>query len=163
MALTKQKKSELLAGFEKITKDSGSIAFVSVRGLSVSNINTLRNALHDADGGFRVVKKTLLKRALTSAKITGEMPDLTGEVAIAYSKDLIVPAREVFNFSRKFEDKIKMLGGVFDGRFMDIPEITAIATIPPTPVLRGMFVNVINSPIQGLVIALSKIAETKSA
>ena len=41
--------------------------------------------------------------------------------------------------------------------------MTAIATIPPLPVLRGMFVNVINSPLQGLVIALDQIREKKSA
>ena len=41
--------------------------------------------------------------------------------------------------------------------------MNAIATIPPVPVLRGMFVNVINSPIQGFVIALDQIREKKSA
>jgi ribosomal protein L10 len=41
--------------------------------------------------------------------------------------------------------------------------MNAIALIPSVPVLRGMFVNVINSPIQGLVIALDKIAEKKAA
>jgi hypothetical protein len=40
--------------------------------------------------------------------------------------------------------------------------MNSIATIPPLPVLRGMFVNVINSPIQSLVIALSKVAEIKA-
>ncbi len=41
--------------------------------------------------------------------------------------------------------------------------MTAIATIPPVPVLRGMFVNVLNSPIQGFVIALDQIAQKKAA
>ncbi len=163
MALTKQKKSELLKGFEKITKDSGSIVFVHARGLSVANTTTLRNALHAAGASFKVVKKTLLKRALASAGITGDMPTMDGEIAVAYSADLTAPAREVWSFAKKFEDKMAMTGGVFEGRFMNKEEITAIATIPPTPVLRGMFVNVINSPIQGLVIALSKIAEQKAA
>ena len=55
------------------------------------------------------------------------------------------------------------MGGVFEGVFADAEKMTAIATIPPLPVLRGMFVNVINSPIQGLVIALNKISEQKAA
>jgi hypothetical protein len=38
----------------------------------------------------------------------------------------------------------------------------AIATIPPVPVLRGMFVNVINSPIQRMAIALGQIAAKKA-
>ncbi len=91
------------------------------------------------------------------------MPVLDGEIAVAYSADLTAPAREVWNFVKKFEDKASMVGGVFEGAYLDKAGITAIATIPPTPVLRGMFVNVINSPIQGLVIALSKIAEKKTA
>jgi large subunit ribosomal protein L10 len=163
MALTKQKKSELLAGFEKITKNSGSIVFVHAKGLSVADTTTLRNALAASDANFRVVKKTLLKRALVSAGISGDMPTLDGEIAVAYSTDLTAPAREVWNAVKKFEGKIDMVGGVFEGRYMNKAEIMAIATIPPTPVLRGMFVNVINSPIQGLVIALSKIGEKKTA
>jgi large subunit ribosomal protein L10 len=163
MALTKQKKSELLAGFEKITKESGSIVFVHARGLSVADTTTLRNSLNAAGASFQVVKKTLLKRALVSAGITGEMPTMDGEIAVAYSADLTAPAREVWNFAKKFEGKMAMTGGVFEGKFMDKAEITAIATIPATPVLRGMFLNVINSPIQGMVIALSKIAEQKAA
>ena len=55
------------------------------------------------------------------------------------------------------------MGGVFDGEYMDKAAMTAIANIPDVPVLRGMFVNVINSPIQGMVIALNAIAEKKSA
>lgn len=163
MALTKQRKVELLNDFEMITKNANSIVFVHTRGLSVADTNTLRNALHAAGASFKVVKKTLLKRALVSAGISGDMPSMDGEIAVAYSSDLTAPAREVWNFLKKFESQVEMTGGVFEGRFMDKAEIMAIATIPPTPVLRGMFVNVINSPIQGLVIALSKIAEQKTA
>ncbi len=162
MALTKQKKSELLSGFEKITKDSGSIVFVHAKGMTVADTMKMRDALAASDSGFKVVKKSLLKRALTSAGITGEMPVMDGEMAVAYSKDLTAPAREVWNFAKKFEGKLAMVGGVFEGRFMNKSEITAIATIPATPVLRGMFVNVINSPIQGLVLALNAIAEKKA-
>lgn len=162
MALTKQKKDELLAVFEKITKESGSMVFVHARGMTVADTTILRNALHDAVSGFKVVKKTLLKRALAAAGIAGDLPEMGGEIAIAYSSDLTAPAREVWNFAQKFKEKISMTGGVFEGRFMNKEEITAIATIPPTPVLRGMFVNVINSPIQGLVLALNAIAEKKA-
>jgi large subunit ribosomal protein L10 len=159
MALTKQRKTELLNDFEMITKNAGSIVFVHARGLSVADTTTLRNTLHAAGATFRVVKKTLLKRALNAAGIAGDMPTMDGEIAVAYSSDLTAPAREVWSFAKKFENKIAMTGGVFEGRFMDKAEIMAIATIPPTQVLRGMFVNVINSPIQGLVLALNAIAE----
>jgi len=163
MALTKPRKTELLGEFEKIVGDAGSIVFVHAKGLSVADTTNLRNALAAAGAGYRVMKKTLLKIALQNAKFAGTLPELDGEIAVAYSKDLTAPAREVWNFAKKFEDKIAMVGGVFEGAFLDKAGITAIATIPPTPVLRGMFVNVINSPIQGFAIALAQIAEKKAA
>ena len=163
MALTKPRKAELLGEFEKIVGDAGSIVFVHAKGLSVADTTTLRNSLAAAGAGYRVVKKTLLKIALGKAGFSGSIPELDGEIAVAYSKDLTAPAREVWNFTKKFEDKIAMAGGVFEGAFLDAAGIMAIATIPPTPILRGMFLNVINSPIQGLAIALSAIAEKKAA
>ena len=45
--------------------------------------------------------------------------------------------------------------------FTSAEKMIALATIPPLPVLRGMFVNVINSPIQGLVMALDQISKKK--
>jgi ribosomal protein L10 len=46
---------------------------------------------------------------------------------------------------------------------MDAEAMKGIATIPSIPVLRGMFVNVINSPIQRFAIAMSEVAKTKEA
>ena len=57
---------------------------------------------------------------------------------------------------------LSIMGGVFEGMFADAAQMTAIATIPPVPVLRGMFVNVINSPIQRFAIALGEVAKTKN-
>lgn len=163
MAITKQKKKEI---YEKVTKavgDADSVVFVNFHGLTVAATNELRVGLRKGGVGYTVAKKTLVKRALSDAKISGEMPELPGELAIAYSEDLIAPAREVYEFQKTHKDNVAILGGVFEGKFMDQEAMLGIATIPPVPVLRGMFVNVINSPIQGLVVALSKIAEKKTA
>jgi ribosomal protein L10 len=73
------------------------------------------------------------------------------------------PARGIHEYSKKLKGAVALLGGVFEGAFQDKAGVIAVATIPPVPVLRGMFVNVINSPIQGFVIALDKIREAKAA
>jgi len=97
------------------------------------------------------------------------MPALEGEVGIAYGKDLIAPAREVFAFQNKFKvgkdgkgGGIVILGGIFEGKYMTKEEMLGIALIPPLSILRGMFVNVINSPIQGFVMALDQIAKKQT-
>ena len=82
---------------------------------------------------------------------------------MAYSAYLIAPAREVFAFQKKYKDNLSIVGGIFDGKYMSKEEMMAIALIPSRETLYAQFVNVINSPIQGLVMALDAIAKKKTA
>jgi len=98
---------------------------------------------------------------LGGLKVEGDIPQLDGELALAYSDDLTAPARGVYDFQKGHKDNVAILGGIFEGKYMNQIAMTEIAMIPPTQVLYGQFVNLINSPIQGLVVALNKIAEKK--
>ena len=161
MAISRQKKEEVVDKLKSALKSAKSLVFVNFHGLSVGSAGEMRRALRNESVGYTVAKKTLTKRALDTEKFEGSQPELPGELALAWGEDLIAPAREVYAFQKKFPEAIKILGGVFDGRYMDKLEIEAIATIPSIPVLRGMFVNVINSPIQRFAIALNEIAKAK--
>jgi large subunit ribosomal protein L10 len=162
MAITKEKKQEVLAKLEDVKKDSEGIVFVGFKGLPVAESTAMRRALREEGVGYLVAKKTLIGRALDNA-YEGEAPELEGEVALAYGKDAIAPAQQIRTFEKKYQDNISILGGVFQGVYKTKEEMTEIASIPSMQVLRGMFVNVINSPIQGLAVALNQIAEKKSA
>ena len=163
MAITKEKKQEMLLGMSDAVKTSQSMVFVNFHGLSVSDVTELRKGLRDNDVSYKVAKKTIIRLALNDSTIEGEIPSLDGEVAIAYGEDLIAPAREVFEFQKKHKENIQILGGVFEGRYMDQAEMTNIESIPPLQVLRGQFVNLINTPIQQLVVAMGQIAEKREA
>ncbi len=162
MAITKSKKEEIIAKLDGVKKDSESIVFVGFNGMTVADTTAMRTKLREDGVGFFVAKKTLMKRSFADA-FEGDMPALDGEIAIAYSADAIAPAQNVKEFAGKFKENISIVGGVFEGVYKDAAEMTEIASIPPLPVLRGMFVNVINSPIQGFVLGLNAIAEKRSA
>jgi len=161
MAITKAKKQDILAKLETVRDSSESIVFVHYKGLSVANTTAMRKELREKGVGYFVAKKTLMKRAFGTS-FTGEMPNLDGEIAVAFSTDAIAPAQSIKEFSGKFKDSLAIVGGVFQGVFKSKEEMVEIASIPPLQTLRGMFVNVINSPIQGLVISLDAIAAKKS-
>ncbi len=162
MAITKAKKQSILSDVSTALKDAASIVFVHFKGLSTKDTEQLRQSLFDNQAGYKVMKKTLLKRALDARNISGDMPAIEGEIAIAYSTDLIASAREVHEFAKTHKGQISIVGGVFDGAYMDQAAMMEIATIPSVHGLRGMFVNVINSPIQGFVSVLGQIAEKKA-
>lgn len=163
MAITKDKKVAILEKVKSILKDAGSIVFINFNGLEVESEMGMRKTLRDQEVGYYVAKKTLVRRALEDAKYEGEVPELNGELALVYGEDLVAPAREIYTFIKKYKENLSILGGVFDGRYMNQSEMNDIATIPPLPVLYGQVVNLINSPIQGFVMALNAIADKKEA
>lgn len=161
MAISKEKKTATLQKLGDAIKESATLVFVQFHKLPAQDVTAMRKALREKGVGYTVAKKTLIGRALDDAKFEGETPALPGEVALAYGVDQIAPAQSVREFEKQFEGQVSILGGVFDGVYKDKVAMTEIASIPTVPVLRGMFLNVINSPIQGLVIALNGIAEKK--
>ncbi|MBI2120156.1 MAG: 50S ribosomal protein L10 [Parcubacteria group bacterium] len=161
MAVTKIKKAEIYKEITGIAKGEGSRVFVNFHGLSVADSTALRRSLRGEGIGYFVAKKTIAKKAFGESGVSGEMPEMPGEFAVAYGEDLIAPAREVYKFQKLFKDKISITGGVFEGRFVEKDEMIVIASIPSRQVLYAQFVNLINSPIQRLAVAFDQIAQAK--
>ncbi len=161
MAISKAKKGEIVAKLKKALKDAKSLVFVNFRGLNVANATQMRRALKSEGVSYTVAKKTLTRLALEGEKFKGVEPVLEGELALAWGEDPVAPARGIYGFQKKFPESLKIMGGVFEGRFMTAGEMEEVAKIPTLEVLRGKFVNIINSPIQRLAIALNEIAKIK--
>ncbi len=165
MAITKEKKASILESMKAALASATSGVFVSFKGLTVAEVNSLRSELKKEGVKYIVVKKTLLKKALTDRGIEGEMPEMPGEMAFAYlagGDDLTAPARALQTFVKKFKDKLAFLGGFIEGKYLSLAETKGVALIPPVLVLRGMFANIINSPRARFAIALSEVAKTKN-
>ena len=184
MALTKEKKAEIIEKLRKIVKDSISIVFVNFHSLPVVESSLIRKSLREKRIGYTIAKKTLIKKTLSESDIAGDMPEMPGELGIVYlpaltnpsllplpalpygreqagGTDSIEPTRGIYEFQKKLDKKIQIVGGVFEGKFLNKEEMTVIAQIPGRQTLRAMFVNLINSPIQNFVFALNEIAKTK--
>lgn len=162
MALTKQKKDEVVDDVKQIVENAESIVFVNFHGLTNADTQAVRRGLRAEGVNYRVAKKTLIRRVLDGNNIEGEMPLLEGELALAYGDDPVAPAREVNTFVKQHKEELAIVGGVFQGVYKNKDEMMSIATIPSMHVLHAQFVNLINTPIQQFVMALDQIAQTKS-
>ncbi len=163
MAKTKEQKKEITDRLEDAFKNATSTVFVHFSKLNVADESAMRRGLK-ADGvKYVVAKKTLIRRALESlGHQHGDVP-LEGEIAVAYGGkgDATTPARLVHEFGKKLASKLTIVGGIFEGKLIGQTRMQEIAMIPSLQVLRGMFVNVISSPIQGLAIVLNAVAQRK--
>lgn len=158
--LLKSKKEEIIKNLEKTLDGSEAVVFVNFHGLGAQKETILRRDLRNQGVGYTVSRKTLLKRAL-EGKAKGELPELSGEVAIAYAKDQIAPAREIYNFQKTNKDMLKVLGGIFEGTFVGAEKMMEIATIPSREVLISKLAFLFKSPMQRLAIGINEVAKKK--
>lgn len=163
MPLSRKEKEEEVERLKSAIESSGAVTFVNFHGLTVDEVQQMRAQMRENGVSYKVVKKTLTKIALEDAGVSGEQPALDRELAIAYGEDNLEPARSVYQFQKQFEDRVSIIGGIFEGEYRSKDEMMEIASIPPIETLRGKFVNVINSPIQRFVGTLDQIAKAQEA
>lgn len=163
MAITRERKEELLGKAKDIFGTSATTVFVHARGLSAKDTAAMRTTMSQEGVGYSVIKKTLVSKALEDVEVKGERPEVEGELSLAYGDDLLAPARLVKEFAKKHKENIAIVGGIFDGVYMSQEEMAEIANIPDVDTLRGMFVNIINTPIQQLASGLNAVAEKREA
>jgi large subunit ribosomal protein L10 len=158
--LQKARKEEMIKEIEDTLGKSKSIVFVNFHGMNVSDETVLRRELREKGVGYRVSRKTLLKRAL-QGKAEGEIPELAGEVAMAYSPDEISSPREIYNFQKTHKGILSMIGGIFDGKFVDGARMMELATIPSKEVLLSKLAFLFKSPMQRMALAINEVAKKK--
>jgi len=158
----------MIKDLEGAISGSESVVFVNFHGLKVNDETKLRKSLRDQGVNYKVSRKTLLVRAL-KGKVEGKIPELAGEVAIAYlptdkmgSKDGTITPREIYNFQKTHKGLLNIIGGIFEGKFLGKEKMMELAMIPSREVLYAQLVNLINSPIQRFAVVLDAIAKSKS-
>lgn len=159
MPISREKKEEIVKTLEEGLKNAEAIAFVSFKKLTVKETTEFRRKLHGAGVSYYVAKKTLMRRALAGKGFAGEIPELPGEIAIAWATDPIAPAKQVFEFAKTHKEQVALEGGVYQGAYVGKAEILALATIPSREELLGKFVGMLNASIGNVVRVINEHAK----
>lgn len=148
--MLKLEKKEAVKQIEQIYNSSSSVIVTHYHGLTVSDLNQLRNKLRESGGSFTIVKNTLAKIAAKNAGFQCDESLFSGPVAIAYSEDSLAAAKGVVKFAEA-NDNLKIVGGVLDGDALSVAEIVQLAKMPSLDELRGKLVALIQTPATNLV------------
>jgi len=152
MAITKEKKAEILQELIDKFGKSKTVVFSDYRGLDVSSISDLRGKLRESGSECKVAKKTLIKLAAKDQNL-GELDAsvMEGPVAVTFSyEDELSGLKVLFNFSKDNEN-LKLLGGIVDGKVVGAEEIIQLAKLPSKEELYAKLLGSLNAPISGVV------------
>ena len=162
MALTKNKKIELIDGYKQALDGAKSLVYVSFKGLPVKKQDLLRKSLFAQGLNYGVVKKSLWEKALSSKSIIGTAPSITAEMAVLYGSDEMSPAREAAKFAKENKETFAILGGIWGGEYRDAIYMKSIANIPTREVLLSQLAYLLKSPMQKFAIAINEVAKKKN-
>lgn len=158
--LSKQQKHEVVRKLTQTIKESEQVVVSDFTGLTMAELTTLRRALKKQGISYQAVKKTLLELAWrASGKSQLDLGSHKGSAALACSRgDPVALAKGLYDFA-KTTKKLSILGGFLMGELVAKEKIMALAQTPPRDILLSQILQLMLSPMSGLVRALDEISK----
>lgn len=164
MAISKQRKEEIVEHYIGWIKNSQAIILTEYVGLNMKQLDELRGKVREAGGEFHVVKNTLGKVAFDQVGMAASEKMLQGSTAAAFAyKDPPALAKVLTEFARANADLVKIKGGFLDTRQMSPADVVALANMPPLPIMRATLLGTILAPASKLVRTLAEPARQVAA
>lgn len=151
LAITKERKEELVAQYVDLLSKSDAVFVAEFAGMSVKTMETLRQEVRKADGALFVTKNTLLRIALEQAGLPVPSALLKQQVMASFSLGQAPSlAKTLTDFAKK-EEKLVVKGGVFGKDLLTGEQVKSLADMPSLDELRGQLVGIISAPARNLV------------
>lgn len=163
MALTRERKRELVAQYVELLSASQAVYLSTYTGLTVAEIEELRKAMREVGGKFMVAKNTLVRIAFEQAGYPVPHDLLRGSTALSFAlEDPAGVAKALTEFAKDHE-AVQVKGGFLGREPITAAQIEQLASLPPLPVLRAQLLGTIMAPATRLARVLREPARQLAA
>ena len=166
MSLNLEQKQAVVAEVAQEVARAQAIVMAENRGLPVAAMTQLRAKARASGVYFRVVKNTLVRRAVTDTPFATLAEKMVGPLAYGIGTDPVAVAKVLNDFA-KGNDKFVITAGAMPGQVMSAKEVAALATLPSREELIDKLLGTMQAPIAKLARTLnevpSKFARTLAA
>lgn len=158
MALTKAKKSEVIAEVAELLGSSKMTVVTKYEGTTVKAMQALRRDARENGTKVKVVKNRLVRQAIAQTDNLKDVDTSALEGMLLYafnSEDEVAPAQAIAQFA-KTNPTLEFVGAISaDGKLLSADEVKALATLPGKEQLIGEVVAMLLSPVNDITNALS--------
>jgi len=148
LAITRERKGELVEEYVGLLRDSHAVVFVQARGLSVPEVEQLRNRIRETGGNYTVIKNTLFRLALKQSEM--KVPAvLEGPLAVTFCPEDVAPVVQVIGgFANEMGDDrdFGIVGAIFEGEVLSAQKAQSLATLPSKEALFAQLLAGIKAP-----------------
>ncbi len=154
MAMTKQEKAQMIDDLTAVLEESNIVYLTDIAGLNASNTTELRRACFKSDISLRVVKNTLLKKAMERVEakdFEGLYDSLKGNTAIMISDKGNAPAKVIETFRKKSDKPILKGAWIDQAVFVGDDQLQALSNLKSKEELVGEIIGLLQSPLKTVV------------
>lgn len=156
MGLNLEEKKAVVAEVSEQVAGAQTIVVAEYRGLEVGHITILRANARKEGVYLRVLKNTLVRRAVAGTPFEGLQKQMVGPLMYGISKDPVAAAKVLNDFA-KTNDKLVIKGGAMANYVMDVNGVKALATMPSREELLSKLLGTMQAPITQFVRTLNEI------
>ncbi|MCB8944268.1 MAG: 50S ribosomal protein L10 [Ardenticatenaceae bacterium] len=150
MAISKERKDELVAQYADLIDRSSALFMAEYSGMDVKAMNDLRTKVYDANGALYVTKNTLLQLALQKADRPAPPDFLNGQLATGFALDEVPAMAKVLVDYAKTQEKFTLKGGMLGAEFLTAAQVEALAELPSLPEVRAQLLGLISAPARNV-------------
>jgi large subunit ribosomal protein L10 len=137
--------------------DAQTIAIAEYRGIEVGDLTVLRKKARESGVYLRVLKNTLVRRAVAGTPFAGLADHMVGPLIYSVSADPVAAAKVLSDFA-KTNDKLVLKAGSYAGKVLDKAGVQALASVPSREELLSKLLYVMQAPVAGFVRGLAALA-----
>lgn len=156
MGLNLDDKKAVVAEVSAEVANAQSIIVAEYRGLEVGDITVLRANARKEGVYLRVLKNTLVRRALSGTPFEGLAEKCVGPLIYGISRDPVAAAKLINEFG-KSKDKLVIKAGAMPNYVMDVNGVKALATMPSRDELLSKLLGTMQAPITQFVRTLNEV------
>lgn len=156
MSLNRQEKAVVIEEVSAEVAKAQSVIIAEYRGLDVASITVLRKTARESGVYLRVLKNTLVRRAVAGTPFEGISNQLTGPLIYGISADPVSAAKVLSGFA-KDNDKLVIKGGALPNSLLNQEGVKALATMPSREELLSKLMGTMQAPITQFVRTLNEV------
>ena len=160
MALSKQKKNEVIDQYKDWLKKSQAVILVEYTGATMKNMENIRAKIRESGGEFHVVKNTLVTLALEASGYATPAGLLEKSSAASFAFSDPAGTAKALSEATKGLEAIKIKGGYMGIELLSAEQVKALADLPPLPVVRAQLLGVLQAPAGKLVRTIAEPARS---
>jgi len=160
LSLNLDDKKAVVAEVSAQVANAETIVVAEYRGVAVGDLTVLRKKARESGVYLRVLKNTLVRRAVADTPFAGLAEHMVGPLIYSISADPVAAAKVLNDFA-KTNDKLVLKAGAYAGKVMNEAGVKELASIPSREELLAKLLGVMQAPVSGFAGALAALAKQR--